>query len=207
MTATLAGIFDKLSCLHDRQLELLFQLNRGDVLFLKALNEELKKRDSDEALHLQIQVVKSLRSSARAASPSDMAPELCQSGSVDGWLQQFLNARGLPRPDGRPFHRYRMTDGEYVFAKKILRHLARQGRLAQPDYYAGAVFVAYCAEWFRRESSSTFLRWEDPAPDLIPSVPYASIRRLTDLGLDYWHRSLRRSRDAREFLLTVALEG
>ena len=56
-------------------------------------------------------------------------------------------------------------------------------------------------------STSTFLRWDDPAPDLFPSVPYASKQALTTFGLDYWRRPLRSSAYAREFLLTVALEG
>jgi hypothetical protein len=69
------------------------------------------------------------------------------------------------------------------------------------------LFVAYCAEWFRRESTSTFLRWDDPAPDLFPSLPYGSKQTLTIFGLDFWRRPLRSSAYAREFLLTVALEG
>lgn len=100
-----------------------------------------------------------------------------------------------------------MADGEYEQANKILRRLASAGHLAEPTRSAGALFVAYCAEWFRRESASTFLRWDDPAPDLLPSVPYASKQSLTTLGLEYWRRLLRRSAHAREFLLTVALEG
>ena len=56
-------------------------------------------------------------------------------------------------------------------------------------------------------STSTFLRWDEPAPDLFPSVPYASKLALTTFGLDYWRRPLRSSTYAREFLLTVALEG
>ena len=100
-----------------------------------------------------------------------------------------------------------MADGEYDLAKQILRYLAREGRLAHPDDRAGALFVAYCAEWFRRESDSTFLRWDDPAPDLFPSVPYASKQQLTLHGLSYWRRDLRMNGETREFLLTVALEG
>ena len=45
------------------------------------------------------------------------------------------------------------------------------------------------------------------SPDLFPSVPYASKQTLTTFGLDYWRRPLRISPYAREFLLTVALEG
>jgi hypothetical protein len=100
-----------------------------------------------------------------------------------------------------------MTDSEYGQAKLVLRQLARSGRLASPDYCAGALFVAFCAEWFRRESTSTFLRWDELAPDLFPSVPYSSKQQLTELGLNYWRRNLRRSEHVREFLLTLALEG
>lgn len=126
---------------------------------------------------------------------------------VHHWLNAFLVARDMTRPDGRAFYRYRMSDGEYERAKTILRHLASSGRLVAPDAPAGALFVAYCAEWFRRESDSTFLRWDDPAPDIFPSVPYASKQQLTSFGLHYWQRPLRRSSYAREFLLTLALEG
>jgi hypothetical protein len=126
---------------------------------------------------------------------------------VQRWLLAFLGARKLARPDQRPLYRYRMADSEYEQAKKILPYLARVGRLVESDRPAGALFVAYCAEWFRRESASTFLRWDDPAPDLFPSVPYASKQALTTSGLEYWQRPLRRSAHAREFLLTVALEG
>ena len=38
-------------------------------------------------------------------------------------------------------------------------------------------------------------------------MPYASKQALTTFGLDYWRRPLRSSQYAREFLLTVALEG
>jgi hypothetical protein len=119
----------------------------------------------------------------------------------------FAKVHSLTRPDGRAFYRYRMEDGEYEQAKTILRLLAREGRLAQPDDRAGALFVAYCAEWFRCESDSTFLRWDDPAPDIFPSVPYQSKQQVTLRGLSYWRRDLRMNGDAREFLLTVALEG
>ncbi|WP_287206820.1 STY4851/ECs_5259 family protein [Mesorhizobium sp.] len=143
------------------------------------------------------------RALVRTSTSADIRP----SGPVRDWLRKFLGARKLTHPDERPLYRYRMADSEYEQAKKILRQLASAGRLMQPDDRAGALFVAYCAEWFRRESESTFLRWDDPAPDLFPFVPYASKQALTTSGLAYWQRPLRRSAYAREFLLTVALEG
>jgi len=192
----------ELSRLDDGQLSEIFQRRRDDPQFLDVLNEELKRRDSDAAIDLQIKVVM-----ARRAMACTVAPTVAPQAPVRDWLRAFLSARNIPHPDGRAFYRYRMVDDEYVQAKKILRQLASARRLVNPDNRSGALFVAYCAEWFRRESNSTFLRWDDPAPDLFPSVPYASKQELTTFGLAYWKRPLRKSAHAREFLLTVALEG
>jgi hypothetical protein len=201
------GELRDLSRLDDGRLAEMF-LHRGDDLqFLDALSAELKQRDTDAAFDLHLRVVMARRALLRSqslAGPRCTAP---QSEPVNDWLHSFLGERKLTRPDERPLYRYRMADSEYEQAKKTLRRVAGAGRLVQPDECAGAVFVAYCAEWFRRESTSTFLRWDDPAPDLFPSVPYASKQALTTYGLDYWRRPLRNSAYAREFLLTVALEG
>ena len=200
------GELGELTRLDDAQLADIFQQRRNDPHFLDALNEELKKRHSDAAIYLQMEVVQSLRA-ARAAIPSASRDEPMHAGPVRDWLRAFLAARNLTHPDGRALYRYRMADGEYDESKKILRHLSVNGRLETADKRAGALFVVYCAEWFRRESTSTFLRWDDPAPDLFPSVPYPSKQALATFGLAYWRRPLRKSDYAREFLLTVALEG
>jgi hypothetical protein len=207
MMGTLEGEFSGLSRLDDGQLAEMYQQRRDNLEFLDSLNEELKHRDSDEALDLQIEVVKARRSLVSATQAAEATAAPSQSSSVDNWLGAFVGARGVACPDGRAFYRYRTTDSEYGHAKLVLRQLASSGRLASPDYRAGALFVAFCAEWFRRESSSTFLRWDELAPDLFPSVPYSSKQQLTELGLNYWRRKLRRSKHVREFLLTLALEG
>lgn len=207
MGSTSEREFRDLSLLDEGQLAEMFQRRGNEPMFLDALNEELKKRNNEGANDLHMKVVKArlaLRRTQSSAEPPRVAP-LPQ--LPYDWLYMFLRARNLVRPDGRPFYRYRMEDGEYDQAKKTLRRLAGAGRLVEPDSRAGALFVAYCAEWFRRESASTFLRWDDPAPDLFPSVPYASKQALATAGLNYWRRPLRRSAHAREFLLTVALEG
>jgi hypothetical protein len=203
----LEGEFGDLSCLDDLRLAEIFQQKRGDPLFLDALNEVLKQRDGDEAIDLQIEVVKARRAFSRPVLQTQAVVRPRQSGPVRDWLSAFLSARSLVGPDGRALYRYRMMDGEYDQAKTILRRLAGSGRLANPDRRAGAIFVSFCAEWFRRESTSTFLRWDNLAPDLFPAVPYSSKQQLTLFGLEYWGRELRRSTNAREFLLTLALEG
>jgi hypothetical protein len=199
--------FGDLSLLHDLRLAEMFQRKANDLAFLDALNDELKRRNSEAANDLHIKVVMARRALVRTLPPSDSRRAAPTPDEVQQWLHAFLRARKLARPNQRPLYRYRMADGEYEQAKKILRRLAGAGRLVNPDSRAGALFVAYCAEWFRRESASTFLRWDDPAPDFLPSLPYASKQALTTSGLEYWGRPLRRSAHAREFLLTVALEG
>lgn len=207
MGSTLNGEFGDLSLLDEGKLVEMFQQRGNDLTFLDVLNEELKHRNNEAANDLHIMVVMARRVLVRAqpaAEPRRAAPP---PETVHDWLHAFLRTRKLARPDGQPLYRYRMEDSEYEQAKKMLRRLARAGRLVDPDSRAGALFVAYCAEWFRRESTSTFLRWDDPEPDLFPSVPYASKQALSTAGLEYWRRPLRRTAHAREFLLTVALEG
>lgn len=196
-----------LTSLADWQLVEMFQRHRLDAQFLEDLNEELKQRTSDDALELQLEVVRLRRAARSGEALASVARKPLSSGPVRDWLHAYFGARGLSRPNGEPLYRYRMADAEYGSAKRILRELAKTGRLASPDRRAGAMFVAFCAEWFRRESQSTFLRWNELAPDIFPSVPYACKQELTLLGLEYWRRELRTSGNAREFILTLALEG
>ena len=71
----------------------LFQQRRDDPQFLDALNEELKRRDSDEAFDLHIEVVKARRAFARAAMPRVAAvrPPQSEPGSQ---LAARLSGRG-----------------------------------------------------------------------------------------------------------------
>jgi hypothetical protein len=193
-----------LAGLTDRQLAELFRERGLEATVLDALNEELKKRYSDEALDLHLEVV-ARRKSMQLTSRPAVRPQ--KTGPVREWVRGMLTRRGLLRPDGRPLYRYRLTDAEYEDAKQVLGQLARAGRLEHPDQTAGVLFVAYCAEWFRRESQSTFLRWDEIDPGLFPKVPYQSKQKLTLAGLRYWGRKLRVRPGTRQFLLTLALEG
>lgn len=189
------------------RLSVLFVQKRGDPDFLDALNEVLKHRDSDEALDLQMKAIRARRAFPRLTSQTKAVVRPEQVSTVRDWLTYFQSVRNLVRPDSRALYRYRMNDAEYADAKSILRSLAGSGRLTNPDRHAGALFVSFCAEWFRRESDSTFLKWDNLAPDIFPSVPYSSKQQLTIWGLEYWRRRLRRGENGREFLLTLALEG
>jgi hypothetical protein len=201
----LEGGYPDLSCISDQQLVELFHQHRLNAQFLENLNQELRKRTSDDAVELQIEVMMLRRAARSGKASATAARKPTRSGPVRDWLRAYLGARRLSRPTSLPLYRYRMTDAEYGEAKKILRELAKAGRLGSPDRRAGAMFVAFCAEWFRRESRSTFLKWNELAPDIFPAVPYPSKQQLTLLGLEYWGRELRTTDSARVFLLTIAL--
>jgi hypothetical protein len=98
-----------------------------------------------------------------------------------------------------------MSDGEYDEVRDLLRNSTN--RLQQEDGVAASVFVVFCAEWFRREATSLFLRWDQLNSEALDAIPHGTRRRLAAIGLKFWRRELLRSEDAREFLLTLALEG
>jgi hypothetical protein len=191
----------------DLRLAEIFDRRGRDPQVLEALNATLKRRSSDAAIELHIKVAAARHALGLSAPHSTARRPAPSPRPVRDWLETYFHRHGIARPDGRPLYRYRMSDAEYGQAKSILRRLARERRLVHPDDRAGALFVAYCGEWFRRESSSTFLRWDDPAPDLFPHVPDAEKRNLTERGLHYWRRDLRVINGRRRYLLTLALEG
>ncbi|WFT85996.1 STY4851/ECs_5259 family protein [Rhizobium leguminosarum] len=189
----------RLSEYTDAELRVEFTRYTEDLPRLDALNRELNRRDTDEAFDLQlevVQVLKTLRKTASVARKGD---------SVGAWLKAFLLSRGISATDGRPLHQYRMTDAEYDGARSLLR--MSRSRLDQDDGPAASLFVSFCAEWFRREATSFFLRWDALAPDVFGTIPHNRRRDLVEIGLDYWKRSLIKSETATEFLLTLAIEG
>ena len=196
-----------LSRLNEGQLSAVFLRHGGDVSVLQDLNQELKRRNNDAANDLHMKVARALRTVTEGCGTKPLSRPAQPLDPAYVWLQAFWAARLLGGPDGRSLHRYKMTDDEYAQAKEVLRRLAESGRLIQPNQRAAALFVAYCADWYRRESTTTFLRWEDSTQELGASVPDAVKRDMAKFGLEFWRRPLRRSTHAREFLLTIALEG
>jgi hypothetical protein len=200
----------ELSGLSTAELNSLFQGAQSDIQLLRQLNEELKKRACDEATDLQIDVVMRLRILQKVNTGSPQAvvpPRHIPKDAVRAWLAELFQSRGLNEPDARPLFRYRLTDLEFDNAGELLRDLHRQGRLERPDPQSGALFVIFGAEWFRRKADNTFHVWDKLAPDILSEIPWTAKKDLTQLGLRYWRRPLRKSDHAREFLLSIALEG
>lgn len=196
-----------LSTLSDDQLRREFERGRDDLSMLEAINNELNKRDTDDAFELQLDVVGVLAKLRKTAKPpsTPAKPTSMPADALVRWKLSYLGRRGLEAPDGRPLHRYRMSDNEYAEIREILR--ATTGRLLREDGVAASLFVAFCAEWFRRESTSLFLKWDSLNLDVLNDVPHDARRRLAEAGLRYWKRPLLRFDNGREFLLSLALEG
>ena len=192
-----------------RLLTELFTNRRNDLQFLEALNSELKRREGSEARKLQWRVAAAKQALTRAAEEVNAKRPVMQAATMNhhAWISSFLSNRRLQQPDAQPLHCYRVSDREYQSLKTILQRLSGENRLENTSDLVAALFAAYCAEWFRRESSTTFLRWEDPLRSIGLDLPYQSRLDLTRRGLSYWKRKLRRSHSATEYLLTLALEG
>ncbi|WP_210335627.1 STY4851/ECs_5259 family protein [Ensifer sp. ENS11] len=183
----------------DQALRAEFERSRGNLSRLAEISEVLKARETDAALELHWQVVaelRKLRKTMPVSKPSD---------PVVRWLSTYLFKRALKAPDGRQLHRYRMTDTEYLEAQELLR--TSKARILREDGSAAALFVVFCAEWFRRESTTLFLKWDALNLDVLTNVPHDVRRHLSEQGLKYWKRPLLRFDGGREFLLSLAVEG
>lgn len=200
---------ERLSNADLRLLAELFLARRDDLQFLDVLNSELKKRSGSEARKLQWKVAAARQALTRVAEAPAIGQPVMRAATQSHftWLSKFLSQRGLQTPDGRTLHRYRVSDTEFQGLKTILKSLVDQRRLEEASDTVAALFVAYCADWFRRESITTFLRWDDPLRALPADLTFPSRHDLTRRGLAYWGRTLRRSPAATEYLLTLALEG
>lgn len=190
----------RLSEFSDERLREEFECGRNDLSTLEAINNELNARHSDDAFDLQLEVVGVLTALRTMSKPSFPSVD-----TFARWTSSYLFRRSLQSPDGRPLHRYRMSDGEYAEVRELLRNSTN--RLLREDGIAASLFVVFCAEWFRREANSLFLKWDQLNSDAFDAIPHSTRRRLAEIGLKFWRRELVRSDSAREFLLTLALEG
>lgn len=81
----------------------------------------------------------------------------------DKWLAEFIQSRGLSRPDGRMLYGYRLNNDEYVNLRSTLSFAADFGSLddvARRIRGFSALFVLYASEWWRREYDGGAWRWQ-----------------------------------------------
>lgn len=128
------------------------------------------------------------------------------------WLNNFLQVRGMEKPNGQMLFRYRTSQAEYLHLKRLLsaRFVALSGAPWRFDSRAEcALFVLYASEWWRREYAGSFWRWHDIFQSLTAATPYKV--EITDRsvaverGLYAW--GLRPSADGRKYLGAIVANG
>ena len=176
----------------------LFDEHRIDRSILMLLNDALKKRNNDADNVLHLEVAAALRSAQRQVNERAAAHHQDVLAAILTRHDQIV--------DGRPLFQYRITEAEYQQLREHLRSL-HKSRLAAPHPRTAAMFVLFASEWFRREFSGGLQRWDDLAPDILADLPYSAKTQLASHGLKWWKREVRVLAGAREFLLTLVLEG
>lgn len=120
-----------------------------------------------------------------------------------GWLREFLCARHLEKPDGRPLFEYRTSAAELV----SLRNLVSRTHLASSHDCGG--FCLYAAEWWRRHGEG--LTFKGLLESLDWSCSYTELYGEIERGLSYWGRELRvvrvPGRSWRDFVGSLSREG
>ncbi|GEO01877.1 hypothetical protein NSE01_37090 [Novosphingobium sediminis] len=121
----------------------------------------------------------------------------------------FAAGFGLPAPDGRRLHAYRLTKAQF---DALQQDLSRRGSYASLEIgYTPGLFALWASEWFRRCYSGGVRRWDDltralglPAPG---QTQQNTLRDVTRKGLQQWQRPVFHADSMTQYLATLAREG
>ncbi|WP_449410483.1 STY4851/ECs_5259 family protein [Methylobacterium komagatae] len=187
----------------------------NDAAALAAIDALLSERPEPEARRLRIKIA-NLRLTLRKrdghgglgqtrtqVSPGVIRRHRCL---PEPWTV-ILTRVGLDAPDGRPLHRYCVSDREHVAIRDEIRRRARTN-LADSDRETGALFVLWAAQWFQRDYRGGVRRWDDLGAALGVQLDGTAARHLTRQGLSAWRRPPQKSEAAlHQWLMTLAVEG
>lgn len=125
------------------------------------------------------------------------------------WLTNFLQTRGLARPDGRPLYAYKVTDRELSILRAYTNAILDGKRTGKSYKYADSIFCLYAAETFRREHAEGVWAWETISRPLgSHRLDPSTISRWVTCGLAWWRRPLILGQEGdRRYLATLACEG
>jgi hypothetical protein len=120
----------------------------------------------------------------------------------------FAEAFGLPAPDGRRLHAYRLTNAQFG---SLQQDLSRRGSYSSLEIgHSPGLFVLWASEWFRRSYAGGMRRWDDLAQALGLPTPGQTrqnmLRDVTRKGLQQWLRPVY-SDSMTQYLATLAREG
>lgn len=117
-----------------------------------------------------------------------------QSVSETGATTVLLLAKRGGRPDGRPLYQYRFSRDEFEGMKTGLRSGGIEGLRRDTG---AAIFVAYAAEWFRRDRDGGSWDWKRPLAEIgirygqddwRAVLTYGELADIVDRGLRWWRR-------------------
>lgn len=128
--------------------------------------------------------------------------DLARGPTTAAWLAQF----DLPRPDGRPLYRYRLSKGAFHSLGEHLRTRVPIMRVQVVEADA-ALFVIWAAEWFRRVYAGGGEEWARLGTDLGLTCEQAQWRALADRGLRYWQIPALRLNRTHHRLVALARQG
>jgi hypothetical protein len=112
---------------------------------------------------------------------------------------------GIDAPDGRPLHRYHLSDDGYVWLQQTL--LANVVRLRHGFGSAPMFLALWASAWFRHHYTGGTRNYDDLRAALGLDINDAQWRNLLEKGLKGWKRTpiVRKGRSL--WLTTVAVEG
>ncbi|MFC3174997.1 STY4851/ECs_5259 family protein [Novosphingobium bradum] len=115
----------------------------------------------------------------------------------------FAARFGLPAPDGRWLHRYRLADEAF---ERLGQDLKGQGYAGLGRGHGPGLFVLWASEWHRRQYRGGGLTWAALVAPLGLLVDYDRLHDLTSKGLKQWQRKVI-ALSSQQYLATLAREG
>lgn len=171
----------------------------GDADALAELTSELQSIEAPWVRPMRIRVAAE-RVKLRPPQASPNPAPVMQANTP--WLTPF----GLPKPDGRPLYRYRLSKEAFDSLGKHLRARAAVMRFHVVESDA-ALFVIWAAEWFRRAYGGGGEEWARLGAEIGLSCEQAQWRKLADRGLKFWRIPALKLNRTHHRLVAIARQG
>lgn len=174
----------------------------GDAVRLNAIADSLEGRTERWVTLAKIKAI-AARRAIEGPAIAARAPSDAEDVEKPHWLLPY----GLPRPDGRPLHRYALSDAAFSRIEEDLRVRARRINADLANDHNAALFVLWAAEWFRRNYMGGMQRWADVGHPINVKLEQSSWRQLADRGLRYWRLPELRLNGTHHRLAAIARQG
>lgn len=176
---------------------------RGDAALLRELAASLEGRSGPWVTLAKLKAVAAYRAIETQTADGRSA----QTGAAPSPKPHGLARYGLRQPDGRPLHRYILSDAAFaLIATDLTVKAARINADLAADQDA-ALFVLWAAEWFRRNYAGGVQRWADVGQPIGLRLEQVGWRRLADRGLKYWRLPELRLNGMHHRLAAIARQG